>query len=344
MGPASGWRRRPLVLVLVLVFGDVAECAKCPAPTASAGDPSLRLDTNIALIGDEKREFMKSAATVMASVLKQSADKIAVCVNDQLAIMWHGTDEPAAMGCVYSVGEVNQFNNVAITSGLSALLCNYGIKPERVHLNFFDVPEGNCGYDGQNQGEVTPVTAPPQRITTPPSSVTAPVAVAAAAAAQEECVKVCVRETVTKRVVPPIDEISLPVIKYACKRRCGEKQTANAVEKVAENIQKVRQEKLGESKPHFFGQQVSCRICRRRCKRTCSCNPSFPMCQTTSFSHLSQASYSLSLSLSVLYIHVYICISFLDGGDSRAYSLGASDGRRGGIRGFHRPYPHPNPL
>lgn len=240
MGPASGWRRRWLVLVLVLVFGDVAECAKCPAPTASAGDPSLRLDTNIALIGDEKREFMKSAATVMASVLKQSADKVAVCVNDQLAIMWHGTDEPAAMGCVYSVGEVNQFNNVAITSGLSALLFNYGIKPERVHLNFFDVPEGNCGYYGQNQGEVTPVTAPPQRITTPPSRVTAPAAVAAAAAAQEECVKVCVRETVAKRVAPPINEITLPVIKYACKRRCGEKQTANAVEKVAENIQKVR--------------------------------------------------------------------------------------------------------
>ena len=41
----------------------------------------------------------------------------------------------------------------------------------------------------------------------------------------------CVRESLEKQALDPksIEEIQLPVIKYGCKRRCGEKQMSASV-------------------------------------------------------------------------------------------------------------------
>ena len=58
--------------------------------------------------------------------------------------------EPCAVGCVYSIGQINQENNGALTKAVSELLEKHGGVPNnRIYINFFDVPRANCGWSGR---------------------------------------------------------------------------------------------------------------------------------------------------------------------------------------------------
>ena len=57
-----------------------------------------------------------------------------------------GTTDPCAVGCVYSIGQINQENNAAVTLAVSELLEKHGgVANNRIYINFFDVPRANCG-------------------------------------------------------------------------------------------------------------------------------------------------------------------------------------------------------
>ena len=86
-----------------------------PAATASvdpstlAGDPSLVLNANVAL--SDKPAFLKAASAAVAAALSKPESYVAVCVTDSLDLLFGGTDDPCAVGCVYSIGAINQENN-----------------------------------------------------------------------------------------------------------------------------------------------------------------------------------------------------------------------------------------
>ena len=123
--------------------GGSAPRASCVDPTTLAGDPSLVLNTNVALT--DKPAFMKAASAAIAATLSKPESYVAVCVTDSLDLLFGGSDDPCAVGCVYSIGSINQENNAALTAAISELLEKHGgVANSRIYLNFFDVPRANC--------------------------------------------------------------------------------------------------------------------------------------------------------------------------------------------------------
>jgi len=113
------------------------------------GDPSLVLQTSVSIA--DKKSFLKAASAAIATSLSKPEAYVAVCIHDGMAdsMLFGGTDQPCAVGCVYSIGSINQENNGALTSAISALLEPHGVAANRIYINFFDVPRANCGWSGR---------------------------------------------------------------------------------------------------------------------------------------------------------------------------------------------------
>ena len=94
----------------------------------------------------------RALAAAVASALSKPESYVAICVTDgnQDGMSFGGSTEPCAVGCVYSIGQINQQNNGALTASISTLLETHGGVPNnRIYLNFFDVPRANCGWSGR---------------------------------------------------------------------------------------------------------------------------------------------------------------------------------------------------
>lgn len=61
----------------------------------------------------------------------------AVCITDKASMLFGGSDAPLALGCVYSLGAINMANNGKIQSGVTDTLQKYGVKENRIYINFF---------------------------------------------------------------------------------------------------------------------------------------------------------------------------------------------------------------
>jgi phenylpyruvate tautomerase len=128
-------------MAALAVSGEQMDVAALP------GDPSLVLHTNVAIA--DKPALLKAASEAIAASLSKPESYVAVCINDSLDLVFGGTDAPCAVGCVYSIGSINQQNNASLTAAISALLEPHGVAANRIYLNFFDVPRENCGWSGR---------------------------------------------------------------------------------------------------------------------------------------------------------------------------------------------------
>ena len=151
--------RRRLVLALLACASSRVHALRLPSTvhparssrtsliaSADAVDPSLVLNTNVVL--SDKKRFLKAASAAIAAAFSKPEQYVAVCVTDKLDLLFGGSDAPCAIGCVYSIGEINQKNNAALTAAIADLLFAYGgIHDDRIYLNFFDVPPANCDCD-----------------------------------------------------------------------------------------------------------------------------------------------------------------------------------------------------
>ena len=142
--PALRTSQRPRVPSVTLQTGQSDDICFSKLP----GDPSLLLNVNVAM-GDKKMEFMKACSAAIAETLSKPESYVAVSVNDGLDIIFGGDDAPAALGCVYSIGQINQENNGALTAKIAELLKPFGVPDNRMYLNFFDVPRANCGWSSK---------------------------------------------------------------------------------------------------------------------------------------------------------------------------------------------------
>lgn len=115
-------------------------------PRTLPGDPSLILTTNVNL-GDRKAEVMRAASELISEVTGKPMAYVACAVNDNASVMWAGEDTPCALGVLYSIGAINRENNGRITDGLTDLLLPFGVEPNRIYVNFFDVPRSNVGWN-----------------------------------------------------------------------------------------------------------------------------------------------------------------------------------------------------
>jgi phenylpyruvate tautomerase len=69
----------------------------------------------------------------------------AITITDKADVLFGGTTEPAALACLYSIGCIAAPSNGAITRAVTTAL---GVPPDRIYINFFDVPRANVGWNG----------------------------------------------------------------------------------------------------------------------------------------------------------------------------------------------------
>jgi phenylpyruvate tautomerase len=69
-----------------------------------------------------------------------------VAIHDKSDVIFGGSDDPTALGCLYSIGSIGQSSNGAITNAITDLLEPYGVAENRIYINFFDVPRANVGW------------------------------------------------------------------------------------------------------------------------------------------------------------------------------------------------------
>mmetsp|Transcript_85752 Transcript_85752/g.142122 ORF Transcript_85752/g.142122 Transcript_85752/m.142122 type:complete len:195 (-) Transcript_85752:117-701(-) len=111
------------------------------------GDPTLSIITNVDL-GEKKMDIMKAMSKAVASALSKPESFVAVHVEDGKDLIRGGTDAPAAIGNCWSLGSINKENNGALTKQVSDLLADFGVTPDRIYINFFDMARENLGYNG----------------------------------------------------------------------------------------------------------------------------------------------------------------------------------------------------
>lgn len=71
---------------------------------------------------------------------------LGVSITDKADIIFAGTDDPTALGCLYSIGAIAQGSNGAITAAVTDLLSEFGVAENRIYINFFDMPRANVGW------------------------------------------------------------------------------------------------------------------------------------------------------------------------------------------------------
>eukprot|EP00539_Tryblionella_compressa_P016087 CAMPEP_0178842368 /NCGR_PEP_ID=MMETSP0746-20121128/15463_1 /TAXON_ID=913974 /ORGANISM="Nitzschia punctata, Strain CCMP561" /LENGTH=175 /DNA_ID=CAMNT_0020505685 /DNA_START=21 /DNA_END=548 /DNA_ORIENTATION=+ len=118
----------------------------CPHPFSELpGDPSLVMVTNLDL-GDKKLEIMKGCSKAISTALGKPESYVAVSITDNASVIFGGSDDPCALGSLYSIGAIGMEPNGKIQAAVTDLLEPYGLKEDRIYINFFDVPRANVGW------------------------------------------------------------------------------------------------------------------------------------------------------------------------------------------------------
>ena len=68
-------------------------------------------------------------------------------MTDNVSILFGGSDEPAALGSLTSIGSIGKVSNGQVQSLVTDLLEPYGVSESRIYINFFDMPRENVGWN-----------------------------------------------------------------------------------------------------------------------------------------------------------------------------------------------------
>jgi phenylpyruvate tautomerase len=69
-----------------------------------------------------------------------------ISIHDKADVIFAGSDEPAALGMLCSIGSIDKVTNGKITAAVSDLLEGFGVKESRIYINFFDMEPANMGW------------------------------------------------------------------------------------------------------------------------------------------------------------------------------------------------------
>ncbi len=114
--------------------------------------PLIQLHTSVAVPEDKRQELLSALSKLIAECIGKPEQYVLASVDTQHMLM-SGKTGPAALAEVRSIGGLNGKVNRQISSRLTELLrTTLGISPDRVYLNFLDVPAGDWGWRGETFG------------------------------------------------------------------------------------------------------------------------------------------------------------------------------------------------
>lgn len=114
--------------------------------------PLLKLETTVALTEDKKNVLLASLSKIVAGVIGKPEQYVMVTIGPA-AMLMSGKPGDAAFVDVRSIGGLNDDVNRHLAQKIGAALKEFlGVAPDRVYLNFTDVPAGNWGWNGGTFG------------------------------------------------------------------------------------------------------------------------------------------------------------------------------------------------
>ena len=114
--------------------------------------PLLKLETSVALDDRRKQALVAALSKLVAANIGKPEQYVMVAVSPA-ALLLAGQPGPAAFVEVRSIGGLNDRINRQLSQKICALLEeSLGVPPDRVYLNFSDIPAGNWGWNGSTFG------------------------------------------------------------------------------------------------------------------------------------------------------------------------------------------------
>ena len=114
--------------------------------------PLLKLKTNVALADEKKQALLASLSKIVAGTIGKPEQYVMVVVSPA-AILMSGKAGDAAFVDIRSIGGLSDAVNRQLAQKICKLLSeSLGVPPDRIYLNFTDVPAGNWGWNGDTFG------------------------------------------------------------------------------------------------------------------------------------------------------------------------------------------------
>jgi phenylpyruvate tautomerase PptA (4-oxalocrotonate tautomerase family) len=114
--------------------------------------PLLKLETTVALSEEKKKALLASLSKIVAETIDKPEQYVMVVVSSA-AMLMAGKPEEAAFVDIRSIGGLNDAANRQLSQNICKLLSeSLGVSPDRIYLNFTDVPAGNWGWNGDTFG------------------------------------------------------------------------------------------------------------------------------------------------------------------------------------------------
>lgn len=108
--------------------------------------PVLTIHTNV---GADKvpSDFKKQATDIIAKSLGKPQAYVAVHVNPSQNISFGGSDEPAALCDLVSIGCLSVESNKKHSKNIMEYLTSsLGVSASRIYISFHNTPKGDIGY------------------------------------------------------------------------------------------------------------------------------------------------------------------------------------------------------
>lgn len=107
--------------------------------------PVFTVNTNVQQV---PADFKKLATETLAKSLGKPVSYIAVQVNAKQDLSFGGTDEPAAVCDLVSIGALSKDSNKKHSKALMELMeQKLGVPPTRVYISFHNTNKADIGFD-----------------------------------------------------------------------------------------------------------------------------------------------------------------------------------------------------
>ena len=111
--------------------------------------PFLRVETNVEVADERRRELLGGLSSQVASMLGKSEDYMMVMIEDGQALIFGASDRPSAFVALKSIGLDD-----SRTGSLSDVICatlesQLGIPPERIYIEFSGAMGSMWGWNRQ---------------------------------------------------------------------------------------------------------------------------------------------------------------------------------------------------
>ena len=111
--------------------------------------PYLKVSTNLNMSENDRNEFLKQASDTVSQLLSKPERYVLVELNTHLNLSMSGSTEPTAYIELKSIGLPEQGS-----AGFSSEICGFlkqtlKIDPERIYIEFTNVPRHLWGWNGE---------------------------------------------------------------------------------------------------------------------------------------------------------------------------------------------------